>query len=183
MRDTLEQLHRVFQKKRRYVFVFLIALLVFVVVRSIPNFSFLKIFLQQYGFFSYEFFDIFGLYLLGTFSSATIVDSVVLILLGILTGINIVVLVAFIRRQKNLLASRGGALSISGMFLGLFGAGCASCGTALLAPILTALGLAGGLSWLPLHGLEISFVGIGLVVFSTWFVLRKMSRPVVCEIT
>jgi hypothetical protein len=183
MGDILRQLDIIFQKKRRYVFVFLIALLIFVLVRSIPNFPFLKIFSRQYGVFSYEFLDIFGSYLLGTFFSTTIADSVVLVVLGILTGINIVVFGAFIRRQKNLLASRGGALSVTGMLLGLVGAGCASCGTALLAPVLTALGLVGSLSWLPFHGLEISFIGLGLVIFSTWFVLRKMSQPTVCDIS
>jgi len=88
----------------------------------------------------------------------------------------------FFRHQKHLLSSRGSGLTLAGMFLGLFGAGCASCGTLLLAPILTTLGIAGGLSKLPLHGFEISFLGIALLIFSSWMMLRKMAKPVVCEI-
>ena len=91
----------------------------------------------------------------------------VLILMGALTGINSVIIIKkiyMIGRINNMQFMVGGS-----SLLGIVGSGCASCGL----PILSILGLSGAAFYLPFHGTELSYVGLVLLSFSLFMLLRK----------
>jgi hypothetical protein len=58
--------------------------------------------------------------------------------------------------------------------LGVLGAGCAACGSAFLAGILTVFGAGAILTLLPLHGLEFALLALVAVVFSVFWIAEGM---------
>jgi hypothetical protein len=64
-----------------------------------------------------------------------------------------------------------------GTLSGLIGAGCAACGSLAFVPLLTFLGGVGLLDSLPLHGNEISLIGIVLLVTSMVLQARAIRNP------
>jgi len=63
-----------------------------------------------------------------------------------------------------------------GLVLAVLGLGCASCGSLILTPI---LGLAAGglLAALPLGGGEFAVLGIGLMLWSLYVLIKKIDQP------
>lgn len=59
-----------------------------------------------------------------------------------------------------------------GAFLGFIASACPICGTT----ILSALGIAGGLSLLPFQGLELKALAVVLLLIPLWFMWRDMHR-------
>jgi hypothetical protein len=100
--------------------------------------------------------------------------SVTLVLAG-LFGVNTAFIERYMRRQVRLHHAAGA--SAIGVLVGLLGVGCAACGSALLASL---LGTGGALAALPLRGQEFSWIGIVLVVLSTFSLARKIVEPEAC---
>ena len=101
-----------------------------------------------------------------------------------LIGINIALLIFYIRRfggvpsRKNVASgTAGSALALA---VALFGFGCLSCGSVFFAAFFTALGGASLLAAAPYLGAGISFLGIGLLVLSIVFLARAINAPPVC---
>lgn len=112
-----------------------------------------------------------GLYPL--FGSAySVPTAAVLLLTAALVGVNIA-LVGYHLREHDL-GAREGAGSAAGVVLGVLGAGCAACGSAILAGVLTLVGLGGVLTALPLHGLEFALLALGAVVLSIYWIADGM---------
>lgn len=105
------------------------------------------------------------------------------IAIAVLFGVNIALLVYYIRRVRG--GKQGlrstGALSIGGLISGTFGIGCAACGTFILTSVLTLFGVGGFLAYLPFGGEEFGFVGVGLLVYSIYRIMQKISKPLVCD--
>ncbi len=97
--------------------------------------------------------------------------------LALLFGVNAALIERYMRRQVRLHQAAGA--SAIGVLVGLLGVGCAACGSALLASL---LGAGGALAALPLRGQEFSWLGIALVVFSTFSLARKLVEPETCKI-
>ena len=76
-----------------------------------------------------------------------------------------------------------GAAGIGGLVSGVFGIGCAACGTFILTPLLALFGATGLFSLLPFGGEEFGFIGVGLLVYSIYAVTKKINSPMVCDIT
>lgn len=114
----------------------------------------------------------------------TIFTGTYIILLSILLGVNISLLVFYVR-----LARRGGGTGAKikltgagGFIAGLLGIGCAACGSILLTPILASIGAGALLVWLPLHGGELGIIGVVLLLYSAYLMTKKIAEPLVCEI-
>lgn len=97
--------------------------------------------------------------------------------LALLTGVNVALIERYMRRQVRL--HRAAGASAIGVLVGLLGVGCAACGSALFASI---LGTGGALATLPLRGQEFSWIGIVLVIISTFSLARKLVEPEACAI-
>ena len=84
-----------------------------------------------------------------------------IIILSFLTGIlfSLVIYKVNLRRKSS---SKIGALSFTGMFLGIFALGCTACGLGLVA----FFGLAASFATLPFKGLEISILAMVILTIS-----------------
>lgn len=94
---------------------------------------------------------------------------------ALLTGANLSLLTLKIKSLKkhgNLRLVAGGS-----SLLGLAGSGCAACGL----PILALLGLGGSVAFLPLRGMELSYLSVLLLVIS-FYILAKTPTQKSCNI-
>lgn len=104
----------------------------------------------------------------GLFLSFEPATTLLLLVVAALTGVDIA-LVAYHLREYRVSVSEGGG-SLVAVVLGTLGAGCAACGSVLLAGILAAVGAGGLLTILPLEGLEFAIIALGILVLSVyWF--------------
>lgn len=108
--------------------------------------------------------------------------AVMTVLISLLFGLNMTLLIAYLRRVRKLSGrvELAGATSLSGLVSGLLGIGCTSCGSIVVTAILTQVGAAGLLLWLPLKGGELNILALGLLIYSLYVLIRKLQAPVVC---
>ena len=98
-------------------------------------------------------------------------EAAVLLLVAAGIGANVALVAYHFRENASL---RGGSGSAAGVLLGTLGAGCAACGSTLLAGILSLFGAAGVLTLLPLHGLEFALASLVVLVFSLYWLADGM---------
>ena len=108
----------------------------------------------------------------GLFLSFEPATTLLLLVVAALTGVDIA-LVAYPFREYRVAVSEGG-WSLVAVVLGTLGAGCAACGSVLLAGILAAVGAGGLLTLLPLEGLEFAIVALGALVLSVYWLADGM---------
>lgn len=112
-----------------------------------------------------------GLYpFLGT--SFGLATSLVLVLVAALVGAD-VALVGYHLHEHDLRAAESGG-SVVGVFLGVLGAGCAACGSAVLVGVLSLVGAGGLVTALPLEGLEFSGLAVVALVLSMFWLADGM---------
>src|SRR3546814_11223269 len=76
----------------------------------------------------------------------------------------------------------GAAASFGGLATGLFGVGCAACGTFVLSPALTLVGISGLIALLPFGGEAFGVLGVGMLGLSLVLTARRIAAPVACPI-
>lgn len=140
-----------------FVFSQNIALVSFALTGSLPLGARLTILLELYPFVGTSFSPLTGLALLAV---------------SVLTGVNIA-LVAYHVREHGLSLDRSGGSAV-GVALGVLGAGCAACGSAILVGVLSLVGAAGLVTALPLEGLEFSLLAGIVLVLSTYWLAEGM---------
>ncbi|TQQ83508.1 hypothetical protein EGH24_01580 [Halonotius terrestris] len=99
-------------------------------------------------------------------------DGAALLLVVSLVGANLA-LVTYHLREHDLSAAGSGG-SLLGVALGVLGAGCAACGSALLLGVLSLFGASGLVLLLPLGGLELSLLAVLALLLSTYWVADGM---------
>lgn len=87
---------------------------------------------------------------------------------GLAVGTNVTMLGYQLRHNRGGVA--GGSGGILAVTLGVLGAGCASCGVAVVASALSLTGVAAGLAALPFDGLEFLVLALGVTVVSIHWV-------------
>ncbi len=101
-------------------------------------------------------------------------------LCAVLIGIYIALLSAVIR-IRSVFSTSGTVTGTLGMILGMFGTGCAACGTLLLNSLLySTLGATFAANVLNIPFLP--FIGIGLLLISIVSLSRMINKPPVCDI-
>lgn len=179
-------LKTVFSKFRYLLIAVIVSLLVFSLAVWLPNFSLLSQVLHpdSAGTISEKANFVFSLYgSIGT--NFTAISASYTIAIAILFGINIALLAYYIRRARGGVRNVGssGAAGVGGLVSGIFGIGCAACGTFVLTSLLTLLGVSGLLVFLPFGGEEFGFIGVALLVYSIYILTNRIKDPMVCEIT
>lgn len=107
----------------------------------------------------------------GLFTSFDTVQSLTLIVFSILFGINLSLLIfALFSRNKEKLPGASGGVALSSAILG---GGCIACGTSLLTPILTTLGIT-SVAFIRSLGSIFLVVGSILTIYSIY----KLSIPI-----
>jgi hypothetical protein len=100
----------------------------------------------------------------------------------VLLGIDIAMIVYFLRRRSAALPRGEIAAGAGGAASGALVAGCTACGSFLLITFLSLFGAAGALALLPLKGEELSLVSIALLLFSIYLIARRIMMPLVCAV-
>ncbi len=111
----------------------------------------------------------------------TIVSATYTIAIAILFGINVVVLANYIRTRRGSFSSKGSVAGVGGLVSGFLGIGCAACGTFILTALLSLFGAASLLTFLPLGGEEFGILGVILLLYSIYVIIKKTREPLVCE--
>jgi hypothetical protein len=93
-------------------------------------------------------------------------------LVAVLVGIDLS-MVAYHVREHGLSARSGGG-SLAGVVLGALGAGCAACGTAVLAGVLSLVGVGGATLLLPFEGVELAVVAVLSLLLSMYWLADGM---------
>ena len=107
------------------------------------------------------------------------------IAIAILFGLNAAVVVYVFcqrRRMTAQSAQAASAVSLGGLFSGLFGIGCAACGTFLLSPALAFLGIGTLITLLPFGGEEFGAVGVAMLLLSLILQAKKIGQPANCSV-
>ncbi|MFB6124608.1 MAG: hypothetical protein ABEJ59_01450 [Halanaeroarchaeum sp.] len=99
-------------------------------------------------------------------------QGAVLVLAAALSGVNVAMAVYHLREHR--VSLRAGTGGLVGVVLGTLGAGCAACGTAILAGLFSFLGAAGLLTALPLEGLEVTVLAVVVIALSIWWLAEGM---------
>jgi hypothetical protein len=105
-------------------------------------------------------------------TSFTPAQGLVLVVAAVLAGLNIALATYHLREHR--VSLKAGTGSLGGIVLGTLGAGCAACGTAILAGLLSLVGAAGVLTVLPLEGLEIAILAVVFIGLSMWWLADGM---------
>ncbi len=175
-------LKTVFSKAHYARLALLSAVIVFTLALWLPNFSFVMSYLTSSGSvwqklqFIWSFYG--SIQTNHTFYSATIA-----ILIAALSGINIALLAYYTRRVKT--AAKGfkrlHAGSYTGLIIGFLGVGCVACGSVILTAILATIGAGGLLLALPFKGAELGMIALGILIWSNYFLAKKINDPLVCR--
>ncbi len=108
------------------------------------------------------------------------VNSLILSTLGsLLGGINISLAYIYMKTRGEVII-KSGLYSGIGLFLAFIGVGCAACGTALIAVLLSFLGLSTMIRLLPYQGQEIGYIGIIFLCMATYSLAVKVTAPTTC---
>jgi hypothetical protein len=98
-----------------------------------------------------------------------------LVITAFLVGVNVTLSISLLQKMQkmgNLSFSMGG-----GTFVGVFSAGCSSCGFSALS----LFGLSGTVALFPLHGAELYILAISLLTLSLYYNITKLQKPLVCS--
>jgi hypothetical protein len=90
--------------------------------------------------------------------------GLLLLLVSALVGVDIALVAYHVREHR--LSAEGGGGSLVGVLLGALGAGCAACGSAVVAGLLSLVGAAGFLTLLPFDGREFALLALVALVLS-----------------
>lgn len=125
---------------------------------------------------NYKFNILFQL-LVGSYSAFDFSDFILLLTTSFLVGMNILIIYKIIIALK----TPGVKLSVAvggSTILGIFVVGCSSCGFS----VLSLLGLAGALSFIPFEGKGIHLITVALLVLSLWYSIKTYHNKIVCKI-
>lgn len=99
-------------------------------------------------------------------------QTAVLVATGALVGLDLAMLTYHFRAHGASL--RDGSGGVTGVLLGTLGGGCAACGSAVVAGVLSMVGASGLLAVLPLDGLEFALLALGLLLASIYWLAEGM---------
>ena len=111
-----------------------------------------------------------------TFTTSSLLLSILGSLLG---GINMSLAYTYMKTRGEIML-RSGLYSGLGLFFAFLGIGCAACGTALIAVILSFLGFSTMIHSLPYQGQEIGYIGIIFLCMATYPLAKKVTAPATC---
>lgn len=113
----------------------------------------------------------------GLFTNNTLISASLIIITSLLAGINVALLAIKIKSLKAVSYKESG-LSSSGTIASVMATGCSSCGIS----ILSLLGIAGGLTFLPFGGIELGFIGLFLLLFSIYWTSKSILECKICKV-
>lgn len=102
--------------------------------------------------------------------------------ISLLVGVNVALMLFLYRRQKRSMTRGNVATTSLGALFGMFSVGCAACGSLILTSFLGVVGGVGILTFLPLRGQEVGILGVLILGYTTFLLIRTIIRPLICKI-
>jgi hypothetical protein len=167
---------KIFSKKINVIIAFVLSIIFFLFLRIFPYIKILTDFFQISGITFQRGFDVVWGYMYESIFHATIVEQIVVIVFPVFLAVNIVIFIIYLKQQRKYFSTKGTALSFSGTLLGFFGVGCLSCGALFFAPLISLIGFGGLLK----YGAELSLLGLVFILFSIIYLLKQLTKPLVC---
>jgi len=176
---VLRALKRVFRSRINWIVAIFIAILAFVLSVWFANFRFVwDLMLNS----PVGFADKIEILISLVSSINTSFASLSSVVIAVLLGINMA-MVFYIYKNRVKTTRKGLFASIGGFVSGVFGMGCASCGTFLLGPLLSLVGASWVVSLLPYNGVEFGALSIAIFIFAIFIFAKRIEDPKVCRIT
>ena len=116
----------------------------------------------------------------------TLFSASTAVAIAALFGMNIAVMTYDFRERRMRTIQSGQVVtvaSLGGLTSGLFGIGCAACGTFVLSPTLAFLGIGTFAALLPFGGDEFGALGIGMLGLSLVLCARKIGQSATCLVS
>lgn len=112
----------------------------------------------------------------------TILSASYTVIIALLFGMQVTLLTYYLKaiRNKTTNLTSVGASGIGGLISGFLGIGCAACGTFLFTSVLALSGAGGVIAYLPFNGGEFGLLGVVLLTYANYVVLKKITAPFVC---
>ena len=171
-------LKKVFSKPFYLVLAPVLALLLLFVIVWIPNLKLIGIYMQSEVTVGQKLSFLFG-FLQSLSTTFTLANATFTVIIALLFGINVSLIVYYLSRASKVNMNGGDSiLRIGGLFIGMLGMGCASCGALILTPIL-GTAAAGYIATLPFQGNELAIIGIVILLWSTYSLIKKIHNPYV----
>lgn len=173
---------QVFSQTRYAAVAIAVAVIVFVLSVWLPNW---RLIIEVLYSFNISLFDKLLILtgLLGSIkTNFTFISAGYTIAIAVLFGVEISLLMFYIKNRRGLSVGSGAFTGFGGLVSGIFGIGCAACGTFLLTSILILFGAGWIITFLPLGGEEFGILGVALLAYSIYTISRKIQKPAVCEI-
>ncbi len=175
-------LQKVFQKPPYILIALATSVIVFVFAVWLPN---IPLIVEVMGHSSVSFSQRIDLpiSLLGSIATNfTLLSASYTIAIAVLFGINLAMIIYFLRRRIVEVKQSGIATGFLGITSGVVGMGCAACGSLLLMSILSVFGASWILSFLPFNGGEFGILGVILLATSLSMIAKQIQNPAVCRI-
>ena len=178
MRVVVGALAIAFRQWHYVLLALIVATILLLIAIWLPNLSFIWYLFTDSTFSWATRFAVLGTSLATLQLNSTPISRTILFILVVLAGINVSLLVYYLKRRVALGREMG--MSLLGTMLGLVGVGCLSCGSVVLSSIFGLGATAGFLGLLPLRGLEFGIISIVLLAVSITLVSNKIIDPVAC---
>lgn len=179
---SVKTLYTVFRRPIYLLTAAAIAAAVFVFAVWLPNFPLIATVLTQEGVTPVAKLAFLVSLMSSITTNFTVVSASYTIAIAILFGVNTALLLYYVRRVQvggSRFGGAGGA-SLGGLVSGILGIGCAACGTFILSSLLVLIGAGGVLSYLPFGGEEFGFIGVALLLYAGYALIKKIEAPLVC---
>lgn len=170
----------VFKKPSYIILAIITTALLLLLVIWLPNFSFLKHVADSNIYTLSNKVGIFWSSLGFLKSNFTPLARVLTIMVMVLSGINVAMLMYYLKNRIRLEKAAGAGML--GTIAGLVGVGCASCGSVLLTSFIGIGASTSFLGLLPLKGVEFSILGIVIILLTIYLIAKKIQNPLVCRI-
>lgn len=175
------QFKKIFLKPKNFFITFVIFLFLFLLFSALPNYKIISDFLVLDTISVFRKIElIFEYSFVGLFETS-VFSFFVTLFTTLFLSLNLVSFYFFYKRQEVVFKNKGFVASVLGIFLSLFGVGCLSCGALLIAPLFSFFGIASVLDFLPFGGVGVSVLGLVLTVFSFFYILKQISKPLMCK--
>jgi len=179
---VFKALQKVFVKPKYALLACSTSLVVFALAVWLPNISLIVRVMDHSGISFLQKLDL-PISLLGSITTNfSLLSGTYTIAISLLFGINLAMIVYFMRRRVTEIKQDGATIGFFGIASGIFGMGCAACGSFLLMSALSLFGASSILAFLPLGGAEFGLLGVALLTLSIRAVSRQVQNPEVCRI-
>lgn len=178
----IQALKKVFWKPQYTLLALATSAAVFAFAVWLPNLSLIVEIMGHPGVSFSQKFDL-PISLLGSIATNfTLLSASYTIAIAVLFGMNVSMIVYFLRRRVDEVKQTGMATGLFGITSGVIGMGCAACGSFLLTSILSLVGASGVLAFLPFNGGEFGILGVILLGVSLYMTAKQIQNPAVCKI-